>query len=167
MGQRQALLQTTFRWLLIPLLDWTTRLGGGWAWRAWDGMTALLARLVIRLARPFLGRRGLRPDLSGLMAIVDLADRAIGVEGKWVEVTSVRAVKSIHHCPLAEPLNRVSPFCTRLGVTMGREAFRALSPDLDVNYTIPRALSQGDDHCQYVIELRSEPIDKGSGMCYY
>jgi hypothetical protein len=37
-----------------------------------------------------------------------------------------------------------------LGVTMGWAAFRAYTPNVPVNYTIPQALSRGDPCCEYV-----------------
>ena len=85
------------------------------------------------------------------MHIVDWADGLIGAEGDWVKIGSTRAVKRITSCPYAERLKASPAFCTKLGVTMGREAFRAYYPEAKVCYAIPQTKSQGASYCEYLL----------------
>lgn len=87
------------------------------------------------------------------MRLVDQADGLAGIVGEWKLVEPTQAVKRITQCPLADELQDIPAFCTRLGVAMGEEAFRAYAPNTPFSYVIPRTLSQGDSCCEYVLTI--------------
>jgi len=145
-----------FGHLFIPILRLTIRLGGERAWQAWEGLAIALAGLVGRLAQHC--RPADEPPLIGMMWLVDQADRLIGAEGEWAETGPTRAVKRITRCPQVGRLRTIPAFCIRLGVAMGRGAFRGYAPDVAVDYAIPRALSRGDPCCEYVLTLQTRSL---------
>ncbi len=139
------------RFILFPLLRWTTRIGGERSWRVWELATKALAGPIGRLARWI--RPSAEPTITGIMQLVDQTDGLAGIIGEWELVEPTQAVKRITQCPLADALQDIPAFCTRLGVAMGEGAFCAYAPHTPFTYIIPRTLSQGNSCCEYVLTI--------------
>lgn len=144
-----SLTRWSFSHIFIPLFLWTTRAGGEGGYEIWERLGSRLAKVVGKFAR--LRQREWQQPIEGMMQIVDWADDLIGAEGEWEKIGSTRAVKRIASCPHAERLKASPAFCTKLGVTMGREAFRAYYHEAKVCYAIPQTKSQGASYCEYML----------------
>lgn len=141
------------RYILLPLLKWTTLQGGEEDWTRWEQLTRFLAKTTGTVAR-WMRNPG-EPAIVGMMRLTDLADGLIGVGGEWQRSGDKYATKSIPRCPIAEQLKSTPGFCTHLGVIMGQEAFERFAPEYKIEYDIPSTLSQGHAECQYILRLKS------------
>ena len=146
----EGAISQVFQLAVIPGLRLTTRMGGEWAWRAWEGVSRILAKCTGFVAK--FRYPNIDCSMVGHMRIIDRADKLIKAEGEWVETNSVRAVKRITFYPHAGQLQLIPDFCTRLGVLLGQETFGTYAPKVKVAHTIRRTLSQGDPYCEYILE---------------
>jgi hypothetical protein len=148
------------RYILLPLLKFTTLWHGEQAWIGWEGLTRFLTKASGLAARWF--RNPDEPAFVGMMRMIDLADGLIGVRGAWQTTGDLSATKTIPNCLLAEHLQSTPGFCTRLGVIMGQEVFKRYAPEYEIEYEIEyditTTLSQGHAECHYILRLKPHKV---------
>jgi len=123
------------------------------AWVPMDRATAALSRLAgaVLARRP---RPGGGHPLAAAMELVDRCEAWVGIHGGWEIVDERTVLRKVPRCPFRERLSGSSAFCTRLGLTMGREALSAAFPRQAIDFQILSTLSQGHDCCTYRLHLR-------------
>jgi len=140
------------RFVLHPITLAGRLLGDG-AWNSMDRITARLSRAAGRAMRARRGAAGEPHALSGAMALVDRCEGWVGIRGGWEIVDERTVLRKVPHCPFLNRLSGSSAFCTRLGLTMGKEALAGAFPGQAIEFDILSTLSQGDPCCTYRLHL--------------
>jgi hypothetical protein len=123
-----------------------------------DRVTGSLSRLTGRVVRRRLATDGPHP-LSSAMELTDLCEGWVGIKGDWEIVDEQTVLRKVPNCPFLERLSGSSTFCTRLGLTMGREALISAFPRQEIDFQILSTLSQGDACCTYLLHLKNPEVD--------
>ncbi len=140
------------RFVLGPI-NLADRFLGEGIWDPLDRTTQTLSRAAGRILRSSLSPKGTHP-LSAAMDLVDRCEGWVGVRGDWEIVDDRTVLRKVPECPFLHRLSGRPTFCTRLGLTMGREALASAFPDQGIEFEILSTLSRGDDCCTYRLHLR-------------
>ena len=140
--------------VLHPITMADRFLGKG-AWDSLDKATGTLSRAVGRILRTSLSAEGPH-SLSAAMELVDRCEGWVGVKGTWEIVDERTVLRKVPDCPFLKRLSGKPTFCTRLGLTMGKETLCTAFPDQKIDFEIQSTLSQGDPSCTYRLHLRPD-----------
>jgi len=147
-----------FDQLVLRPITLAGRLMGEPAWRSMDRVTGSLSRLTGRVMRQRMNAEGPHP-LSPAMELTDLCEGWVGIRGNWEIVDEQTVLRKVPNCPFLERLSGSSTFCTRLGLTMGRETLATAFPKQEIDFQILSTLSLGEPCCTYRIHLKNPEGD--------
>lgn len=144
-----------FSSFVLGPINLADRFFGEGIWDPLDRTTQALSRMVGKALRSTLSQEGPHP-LSPAMDLVDRCEGWVGVRGAWEVVDDRTVLRRVTECPFLKRLSGLPTFCTRLGLTMGKEALASAFPDQKIDFEILSTLSGGDACCTYRLHLNEE-----------
>lgn len=142
-----------FDTFVLRPITFADRFLGQGVWDPLDKAFATLSRTAGRVLRSSLSTEGPH-SLSAAMELVDRCEGWVGVKGTWEIVDERTVLRKVPDCPFLKRLSGNPTFCTRLGLTMGKEALCTAFPDQTIDFEIQSTLSQGDPCCTYRLHLQ-------------
>ena len=113
---------------------------------AWEENNKKAAKRLMEI----VGRQ--ERDLETVARIIDFTDSIYGVEGKWIEIGPMRAIKIEKSCPLAKQFPPET--CTMCFSGSMQGIARGVLGHDKVICRMPKSLPGGDDCCEIIIEVK-------------